>query len=323
MYKIPDICIRSISACVPKKIVKNIVDDDNSKIINNIGVKVRHLANNEQSAMDLCVAAAQNIFKQTSLSVSDVGAVIFISQTPEYQLPATACIIQDILGLSKNTVAYDVNLGCSGYTHGLFLASSLIQSGVENILLLTGDTISKTIKHDDSSTNLLFGDAGCATILSRKKGSSISCALGVDGSGFKAIIVDNKLAKRTSYKDDYLTMNGGEVFAFTLKRIPKLIKDSLDYANLEIDDIGCFIFHQANLFMLRALASSIGVEFKKFPTSIEQYGNTSSASIPLTICHNKKLIKKMTLMAGFGVGLSWSSVIADLSDTNVLDIVEI
>jgi 3-oxoacyl-[acyl-carrier-protein] synthase III len=323
MYKISNVHIHSIAACVPKNTIKNIANDNNSKVIKSIGVKMRHVVNDDQSAMDLCIAAAQDIFDQTSLNAEDIGAVIFVSQTPEYQLPATACIIQSILGISNDTIAYDVNLGCSGYTHGLFLASGLIQSGVENILLLTGDTISKTIDKNDNSTSLLFGDAGCATILTRKKNSSISCVLGVDGSGFEAIIIDNKYAKRTSYKDNYLTLNGGEVFAFTLRCIPKLIKESLSFSDLEKDDISYFVFHQANLFMLKTLASSIGIDFEKFPVSIDQYGNTSSASIPLTFCHKKSIIKGKVLMAGFGVGLSWSSVIADLSDTKILNITEL
>ena len=326
MIKIHNVGIHSIATSVPTNAINNETVSDNHKLINSIGVSSRHIVINNMTTMDLCISAAQNIFKQNKIDKSKIDALIFISQTPEYQLPATACIAQNILGLREDIIAYDVNLGCSGYTHGLFLASTLVKSGLNNILLLVGDSVSNLIKDEDTNTSLLFGDAGSATIVSRKENSSLSFVIGNDGSGFEAIIVDNKKTNKTNFTNDYLTMNGGEVFTFTLKRIPTLIKQSLSFTNKTKEDINWFIFHQANLFMLKTLAKSISVPFAKFLISINKYGNTSSASIPLTICHKKDVIIKNSdnvLMAGFGVGLSWSSVIVDLTNTMILPIQEI
>ena len=326
MIKIDNVGINSIASSVPKNIIDNRKISTNSKLIDSIGVNTRHIVVNNMTTMDLCIDAAQNIFKHNDIDKSSIDALIFISQTPEYQLPATACIAQNILGLREDIIAYDVNLGCSGYTHGLFLASTLINSGLNNILLLVGDTVSQIIKKDDTSTNLLFGDAGSATIVSKKEGKNLSFVLGNDGSGFEAIIIDNKKTNKTNYTNDYLTMNGGEVFTFTLKRIPKLINDSVQFVTLNKENINHYIFHQANLFMLKTLATTIGVSFDKFLISIDKYGNTSSTSIPLTICHQKdKIVKNPAnvLMAGFGVGLSWSSVITDLDNTMILPVKEI
>jgi 3-oxoacyl-[acyl-carrier-protein] synthase-3 len=326
VIKIDGVKISGISACVPKSVVSNEDLTENQKLINSIGVKQRHIASENQHTMDLCVFAAENLIKEMDIEKNSIDAIIFVSQTPEYQLPATACIIQNILELKNNIVAYDVNLGCSGYTHGLLLASSLVQSGFNNVLLLVGDTVSKIVEENDSSSNLLFGDAGSATIITQQVDSDISFVLGSDGSGFESIIVDNSHNKKTNNKNDFLTMNGAEVFTFTLKRIPQLIKDTLAYSKLNKDDINHCIFHQANLFMLKTLARSIDINFDKFLISIDKYGNTSSASIPITICHNREKIVKnpeKVLMAGFGVGLSWSTAMSDLKDTVILPILEV
>ena len=326
MVKIDNVRISGISSCVPKGVLNNEDLSDNHKLIDSIGVKQRHIVSAGQSTMDLCIAAARNLIKEMGIENDSIDAVIFVSQTPEYQLPATACIIQDRLGLKNDIVAYDVNLGCSGYTHGLFLASSIVSSGLDNILLLVGDTVSKIVEKDDSSSNLLFGDAGSATILTRKSGSDIRFILGSDGSGFESIIVDNSGNNKTNNKNDYLTMNGAEVFAFTLKRIPQLIQNTLTYSKLNKEDVEYFILHQANLFMLKTLAGNSDIDFDRFLISIDEYGNTSSASIPITICHNKDLLRKnpgRVVMAGFGVGLSWSTAVTDFEDTVVLPILEV
>ena len=325
MVKVNNVKISGIASCVPKEVINNNDLTDNFKLINSIGVKQRRVVLGKQSTMDLCIEAAEKLIKELHLSKESIDAVIFVSQTPEYQLPATACIIQDKLDLKNNILAYDVNLGCSGYTHGLFLASSLITSGFQNVLLLVGDTISEIVDKEDSSSNLLFGDAGTASVLSKEAGSEIGFVVGNDGSGFESIILDSDKNHKTKNKSDYLTMKGAEVFAFTLKRIPNLIRETLNYLDLNKESINFFIFHQANLFMLKTLADNLDLGFDNFLISIDEYGNTSSASIPITICHNRKRILKnsgKSLMAGFGVGLSWSSAVSDLSETLILPIME-
>jgi len=326
MIKVQNVKITGIAACVPKEVIKNNDLSDNTKLLDSIGVKQRHVVLENQSTMDLCVCAAERLIKELNIEKDRIDAIIFVSQTPEYQLPATACIIQNILGLKNNIIAYDVNLGCSGYTHGLFLASSLISSGLKNVLLLVGDTISKIVDKEDSSSNLLFGDAGSASIISQKNGSEIDFVLGNDGAGFESIIVDSDQNRKTCNKSDYLTMKGAEVFTFTLQRIPNLIKETLSYSDLNSKSINYFIFHQANLFMLKTLAENLDLNFNQFLISIDEYGNTSSASIPITICHNREKIFKApgkSLMAGFGVGLSWSSAVSELEDTVILPVMEL
>lgn len=325
MVKVNNVKISGIAACVPRKIVNNNDLSDNIKLLNSIGVKKRRVVSGNQSTMDLCVSAAERLIKEVNLEKDSIDAVIFVSQTPEYQLPATACIIQKTLDLKNDIIAYDVNLGCSGYTHGLFLASSLISSGLQNVLLLVGDTISKIVDEEDSGSNLLFGDAGSATIISQQDGSDIGFVLGSDGSGFESIIVDSDKNGKTNNKSNYLTMKGAEVFTFTLQRIPNLIRETLSYLDLSKESVNYFIFHQANLFMLKTLAENIDLDFDNFLISIDEYGNTSSASIPITICHNREKILRTpgkSLMAGFGVGLSWSSAVSALEDTVILPIME-
>ena len=322
MLQISDVSITEISSVVPNKFINNKENKTKKKLIKNIGVNTRHIADENISSVDLCVAAAKKIFDSKRIHPNDISCVIFVSQTPEFQLPASSIIIQDMLKLPKKTLGYDINLGCSGYTHGLFLAASLINSGLDNILLLNGDTVSKTIDLNDSGTNLLFGDAGCASLIKKTLGTHMVFSFGQDGSGYNSIILNNKFTKRKNENNDTLTMNGAEVFTFTLKRIPKLIEDLLSYSKNTINSIDYFIFHQANLFMLKSLSSNIGIPLEKFPLSIEKYGNTASASIPLTISLNSNISGKV-LLAGFGVGLSWSAVITDLSCTNIHSISQI
>ncbi len=220
-------------------------------------------------------------------------------------MPATSNKLQYLLGLSSNSFAFDVNLGCSAYPYGLWIASSLMQSGSKRILILVGDTISKLINHNDRSTAILFGDAGSASALSHKPNSRMKFILGSNGKGAENI--------QAEYKKN-LEMNGPKVFEFSLTRIPKLL-NQIDQANGGKHDL--YFFHQANKFMLNYLKKKCKLSNESFPINIEKYGNNSSASIPLLITDyfkNNKLIDSLNVaLIGFGVGLSWSSVSLNLN----------
>lgn len=332
MLSISDVDIAAIAATVPLTKISNF-DLSNKfgevevkKIIKNIGVETRHVAGNMQTTSDFCYESATRVIEKLGWAPESIGALIFVSQTPDYQLPATACVLQARLGLSKKTIAYDVNLGCSGYVYGLYLASALVNSGVERVLLLVGDTISKIVNKSDRSTELLFGDAGTATALQKKKGSKLNFTLGSDGSGAEHIIAKNKSIQDSSERgmsSAYLFMDGGEVFKFTLETVPTMINEFMAEMSLSSTDIDACIYHQANRFMLKHLSKKSNFEPEQIPLSIVEYGNTSSASIPLTLCSQNIKNKNSVLMAGFGVGLSWGAVYANLSDTVLLDVVEV
>jgi 3-oxoacyl-[acyl-carrier-protein] synthase-3 len=331
MLTINDVAIKGISATVPKTKISNIIlaetygEKETQKLIASIGVNTRHVVDENTTSSDLCLDAATRLLTSLSWEPEDVGALIFVSQTSDYQLPATACILQNKLGLSNNALAFDVNLGCSGYVYGVQIASSLIKSGINKVLLLVGDTISQIVKPGDRSTELLFGDAGTATALEKEAGHIIHFELGTDGSGAQHIIakeaIDSKRIR--SGASSYLEMNGGEVFTFTLKTVPKLVNDFLRSLSITPDDVDLCVYHQATHVMLKHLSKKSKLAPEKVAISIDQYGNTSCASIPLTLCSRPQNDYTKSLLVGFGVGLSWGAIMCDLSETLFLPVEEL
>ena len=286
------------------------------------GVETRYWAAENVTAADLCVGAAQHLLSRLEWDPRSVGALIYVTQTPDLRMPATACTLQARLGLSTACAALDVNLGCSGYPYGLWLAMSLLRSGLDRVLLLVGDTISKTVDAKDRSTALLFGDAGSATAIERGCNDELAqFVLGSDGSGARNLMIPAG-GFRHSVKDDArllgrdeskLFMDGGEIFNFTLRAVPGLVSQVLEAAGAVAGKIDSFVFHQANLFMLRHLARKLKIDSARFPVNIERYGNTSSASIPLVITSElgqSLRSRRMTMvLAGFGVGYSWAATV--------------
>jgi 3-oxoacyl-[acyl-carrier-protein] synthase-3 len=332
MNTIDDVGIVGISCTVPAKKINNVDlaphygEVETNKLISSIGVNTRHISDENITSADLCYSAAKQLLAKLDWSAESVGALIFVSQTSEYQLPATACILQSKLGIPTSTMAFDVNLGCSGFVYGLYLASTIAKSGVGRVLLLVGDTISKLVKPGDRSTEFLFGDAGSATAIEKQEGQSIMFDLGSDGSGYEHIIarkpIDNSGTIR-GVKSAYLEMNGAEVFAFTLKLIPALIKNMLENVSLASSDIEACVYHQANRFMIKHLAKKSKFSMEQVPLSIMDYGNTSGVSIPITLCSQSIPLKSKVLLVGFGVGLSWGAVFCNLSKTIFLPVSEI
>ncbi len=328
MLTINNISIKGISCVVPSMKINNVDlsqiygEKETLKLIASIGVETRYVVDEMTTTSDLCFNAAKNLLVALNWDPKDIGAIIFVSQTSDYQLPATSCILQHKLGLSENTMAFDINLGCSGYVYGLKIAASLVNAGIEKVLLLVGDTISKIIKPGDRSTELLFGDAGTATALQYEKNKTLQFELGSDGAGWENIVARQQIysdANRGA-NNAFLEMNGGEVFTFTLKTVPPLINNLLQKLNFSSRDIDVCIYHQANLFMLKHLSKKSNLKPEQVAVSIDEYGNTSCASIPVTLCARKQEKYKNTLLVGFGVGLSWGAVMCDLSETLLLPV---
>lgn len=316
--------IAAVVACVPEEVVRNeaLVErfgDAVAQVTKMTGVEARHIAPPQQTTADLCTAAAQRLIEQEELSPHSIDAVIFASQTPDYRLPATACTLQDRLGLRSGIAAFDVNLGCSAYPYALWLAGMMIETGgVNRVLVLVGDTISKIVNPDDRATAMLFGDSGTATLVEAcDTPNHTTFILGTDGAGARNLIVPEggyrtgePADPRNPNPGDTLFMEGGEIFNFTLKAVPLLLRDLLAAADTSSDDVDAFLFHQANAFMIRHLAKKAKLSADKVPINIDRFGNTSSATIPLllvTDCRDLILRDEgaMLAMLGFGVGYSW------------------
>ena len=333
--RISGVKISGIASAVPEQIRTVLEDmkvfdaDEVSKISDNIGVKSRHIAPPHICTSDLCYFAAERLLRDADWAKDSVDALIFVSQTPDYRLPATGCVLQNRLGLSTECAAFDISMGCSGYIYGLWMASNLIAGGSANrVLLLVGDTVNKLLSPQDRSVALLFGDAGTATLLEKSVSAEVmTFVMGTDGAGADNLIVPaggfRNLSNDSSSlplerengnirSDQDLFMNGAEVFAFTLARVSSLIKSVLDESKWTTDDVDFFVFHQANKFMLNFLAKKMKLPPGKVPITLEKLGNTSSASIPLALTDSlaqKLRAEKLKLvLSGFGVGYSWGAV---------------
>ena len=314
------------------------------KVANVTGVQQRRVGPVGLCTSDMALHASGILLEQLGWERSSIDILVVVSQTLDYRFPATACVLQDRIGLSDQCAAFDVPLGCSGYVYGLWLLSSLLSAGSGNrALLVAGETASTVCSPLDRSAAFLFGDCATATALERNdQASTMHFVLGTDGSGKDFLIqpgggsrrpVTEDSLKRVPGEDGYLRnelelyMNGAEVFAFTLKRVPPLFKDVLQLAGWELSDVDAVVPHQANLFMLKYLAKSMKVPPEKLLLSLEEFGNTSSASIPLTVSHllgSKLSTSPMKLlMAGFGVGWSWGAVALTCGPMAVPPIVDI
>jgi len=314
-------------------------EDIVKKFIKTTGVVSRYVTKKGQTASDLAYAAASKLLSYKQIDVNSIGALVFVSQTPDFRLPSTACVLQKRLGLPKDCIAFDINLGCSGYVYGLQIISSIINStNAQRGLLLVGDTINRLISPEDRSTCMLFGEAGAATLVGKRENvNPIYMAMRTDGNGYKAIIVpsgacrnENVSSERVIWGDgnirsDYdLYMNGTDVFNFTISEVPALINEFLHETNTSVEEYDSLVLHQANVYILKQVIKRINFPIEKTPISIDRYGNTSVASIPLTIADafgEKDIDTSLNLlMCGFGVGLSWGVVSAKINCKDIYPI---
>jgi 3-oxoacyl-[acyl-carrier-protein] synthase-3 len=315
-----------------------------AKLVESTGIYERRVLPSHLCASDMCVAAATDLLLSLNWEPATVEVLIFVSQDSDYNLPATACIIQNRLGLPSSCAALDVNLGCSGFVYAAWIASQMLTgaSGTR-ALVLCGDTSTRHLLPEDRSTRPLFGDAGAAVALEKRPGcSSMYIVMGTNGSGAHNISIKaggrrNPLIKDevpmtseqhvAAYHESRLSLNGAEVFSFSLREVPKLIKKTLEHAQLTSEEIDYFVLHQANKLMLDQIRRKIGVDSNRYIIDLYNYGNTSSASIPLAICSSLgKYVSndsKKLLMCGFGVGWSWASLIADLDLISEPKVIEI
>lgn len=338
--RVEHVSLRGVVSASPKQEVRNedLSDRFDAALIEEIckmtGVRSRRIATENQTTADLAEAAARDLVAALSWELDSVDAIVFVSQTPDYRLPATACALQSRLNLGTHCAAFDVNLGCSGYVYGLWLASKLIDGhSVRRVLLLAGDTSSKLVNPEDRATALLFGDAASATALEFDPAAAPTWyVLGSDGRGEKNLIIpkntyrtacapDEKLADANP---DYLYMNGPEVFNFTIRSVPMMVNAVLESSGRTIDSINYAFFHQANAFMLKHIAKKLKLASEKFPLNIDRFGNTSSASIPLLVTTMEGNVPKGdVVMAGFGVGYSWAAAQLSLDSMQVCRWVEV
>lgn len=282
------------------------------------GVRQRRLAAPDETAADLAVRAAERLFAAGACDRSEVDYVLFCSQTPDHLLPPTSCSIQHRLGIPQTAGALDFNLGCSGYIYGLSLAKGLVESGQsDSVLLLTADTYSKLIRPADRNVRTVFGDGGAATLVRAAKpgraGSTIhSFVFGTDGSGAENLIVRNS-GYRTAHarvpEGEYLEMNGGEVFNFTLRVVAPCVEQVLARGRTTLDEVALVVPHQANAYMLAHLRAKLGVPKERFVVSLADYGNTVSASIPIALRQAQDegtwRAGDRVMLLGFGIGYSW------------------
>ena len=295
-------------------------------VVKMIGVERRYWVDEKTTTLDLCAAAGKKLLSELNWEPETIDAILFVSQTPDFRLPASACCLQSELRLSKATVAFDVNLGCSGYPYALWLGMMMVQTGAaRRVLLAVGDTISKIVDPSDRSTALLFGDAGTMTAIQKSDDGSAFFVLGTDGGGASHLNVPSGAFRTGMGEADSrlrdknpscLFMDGGEIFNFTLKSVPKLVDETLQLAESSIDDHGYFLFHQANMFMVKHLVKKSKIPQEKAPININKFGNTSCASIPLLMTSELvdvlKAEKVKIGMFGFGVGYSWAGASIDV-----------
>ena len=328
--------IKDIAYYLPERVVTNeelvreFPEWSVDKIADKVGVNERRVASDDETATDLAIQAAEMLFSKGLVEKGDVDFLLFCTQSPDYKLPSSSCIIQDKIGLKTNCGAFDFNLGCSGYEYGLAVAKGLISGGVaKNVLLLTGETYNKYLHPSDKGNRTIFGDAASATVISTEGFAKIGeFSLGTDGSGANYLIVKNGGARNPDSGSevvfdeggnpvgaDFLFMDGQEIFMFTLMKVPKMIKEVLSKNNLQKDDVDLFVFHQANKYMLEHLRKKLKIEDDKFFVNLAYLGNTVSSTIPIALCEarEKGQLKGNVLLAGFGVGLSWGATIIKIS----------
>lgn len=342
-----NIALTGLSSCVPENVESlekyhNVFGKESvDKFIKTTGVLKRHMTINGQTSSDLAYVAAEKLLNFKKIDRKAIGALVFITQTPDYRLPATAYVLQSRLGLSQNCICFDVNHGCCGYVYGLGILSSIIaNSNIDFGLLLTGDVVSKYIAPEDKSVCMLMADAGTATLLEKKDLSNkLTAVYKSDGESFRSVIIPAGASRNLdatkersiwerdgNVRSDYdLFMDGMEIFTYGITNVPKIVKEYFKNDNKSVDDYDSLVMHQANLYLMEQIAKRIGFPAEKIPISIDRYGNTSVNSIPLSIVDtyaDKEQGKLLSLLlCGFGGGMSLGVVDIKINTDDILSMI--
>lgn len=337
--------ITAMAACVPSKIAYNkdlgylIPEEEIEKIINNIGIKERRIADVDVCASDLCYKAALKLFEDNDIDPNSIDMVLFMSQTADYRIPATAPILQSRLGLPKTTACMDLSLGCSGYVYALSTAFAYASmDGINRVLLLDGETFSKIVNENDKVNLPLYGDAGTATLIEKGEFKTSTFILNSDGTGKDSVKIhagmrnqiseaslQQKVQEEGNIRSELdLYMDGMDVFNFAISSVPKSIKEISKKVEKELSEIDYLIFHQSNKFMTDFFIKKLKFDSTKAPYCIQKFGNTSSASVPLTIVSELKdqlNEDKSLIMCGFGAGLSWATAYLTMKNCNISELI--
>lgn len=296
------------------------------KVASKVGISSRHIAKQDETAGDMALKAAERLMEEHGIDRKAIDFVLLCTQSPDFHLPSTACVIQDRLGLSNECGAFDINLGCSGYEYELAIAKGLIFGGIaRNVLLLTAETYTKYIHPKDKGNRTIFGDGATATLVSTHGFAEIGeFSLGTNGKGAESLIVKTGCSRHTDKVDDlefdengnlkssdYLYMDGKAIFDFTSDAVPVMVDDCLKKNHLKLEDVDLVVFHQANKYMINYLRKLLGINKDRFFVYMDSVGNTVSSTIPIALYEAKKgnRLQGDILIAGFGVGFSWGATI--------------
>ena len=348
--KFKGIGITAMAAAVPSRVIDNLKytehfpEEQVKEVVEKVGIYERRFADELTCSSDLCFAAAQKLILDNQINRDEIDLLVFVSQTPDYRMPATGITLQHRLGLGNHCIAFDINLGCSAFLYGMSVVYSMMQTGnIRKALILDGETRSKVYSPKDRRSAFIFGDAGVAALIEHnEKFGETTLSLNSDGSradlimikggGYRHMSCVETLQERVVDEfgnirsDEQGYMRGGDVFNFVIREIPRDIKRTMAEAGVTNEDIDYFCFHQANNFINAYIAKKMKLDVFKIPHTIEKYGNTSSVSVPLTIVSElkDKLVGNKTLMlSAFGVGMTWATAIASFVDTKISDIVEV
>ena len=342
--------ITAMSAAVPKRVINNyeytefFPKEEVKKVVDKVGIYERRFADEQTCSSDLCFAAAERLISDNNIDRDEIDLLIFISQTPDYRMPATSVTLQHRLGLSQSCIAFDINLGCSAFIYGLSVTYGMMQNGsIRKALILDGETRSKVYSPKDRRSAFLFGDAGAAALVEcdEKFGDSYF-SLNSDGSRAELIMIPAGGYRHPSSietlkekvvdeygnirNEEHGYMKGEDVFNFVIKEIPRDIKNTLAFAEANTEDFDYIVFHQANNFINSYIAKKMKLNTEKIPSTIEKYGNTSSVSVPLTIVDQLKdrlVGQKKLLLSAFGVGMTWATGIVSFVDCKISEVVEV
>lgn len=342
--------VTAMAAAVPRKVINNyeyteyFPADQVKEVVDKVGIFERRFADENTCSSDLCYAAAEKLIADNGINRSEIDLLVFISQTPDYRMPATSITLQHRLGLSNSCIAFDINLGCSAFMYGLSVVYGMMQGRhIRKALILDGETRSKVYSPKDRRSAFIFGDGGIAALVEcDKKFGKSYFSLNSDGSRADLIMIKGGGYRHMSSietlqekvvdeygnirSDEQGYMNGGDVFNFVIREVPRDIKKTLEYAQKTTGDLDYIVFHQANNFINSYIAKKMKLDTNRIPSTIEKYGNTSSVSVPLTIVSelkDKLNGSKELLLSAFGVGMTWATGIVPFVDCKISEIVEV